>query len=206
MRLVWRLQTGCKPTLQPSPSRPGTPTTASGKLQVADGALSQVTTLLNRAVTLATESSRDVLTPPATRRCNPSSPPSRPKSIALAPTPRTTEPRFLRAAEQTCNQVTTAVANPAGLASAATGNLTVKAWDTTLAVPAYTVQTFTSATSDASSGTVAGLIENINNSGTGLFATLDNTGNVVVTDAQNRGTAAANPLADGGAHHAEDRH
>ena len=37
--------------------------TGVGKLQVADGALSQVTTLLNRAVTLATESSTGTVTP-----------------------------------------------------------------------------------------------------------------------------------------------
>jgi flagellin len=61
------------------------------------------------------------------------------------------------------------------------------------------VQTFNSTTTDSTTGTVAGLIENINNSGTGLFATLDNTGNLVVTDSQNRGTGASNALVDGGA-------
>ncbi len=43
------------------------------------------------------------------------------------------------------------------------------------------------------------MISNINSSGTGLLATLDNTGNLIVTDSQNRGTAAANQLTDGGA-------
>ncbi len=37
-------------------------TNAVGKLQVADGALSQITTLLNRAVTLATESANGTVT------------------------------------------------------------------------------------------------------------------------------------------------
>ena len=41
-------------------------TDGSGKLQVADGALSQVTTLLNRAVTLATESANGTLDSAAT--------------------------------------------------------------------------------------------------------------------------------------------
>ena len=46
--------------------------------------------------------------------------------------------------------------------------------------------------------TVGDLINDINGSGKGLVATLDNTGNLVVTDTQNRGTAT-DPLADAGA-------
>ncbi len=42
------------------------------------------------------------------------------------------------------------------------------------------------------------LINDVNGSGKGLIATLDNTGNLVVTDTQNRGTAA-DPLASAGA-------
>jgi flagellin len=43
---------------------------------------------------------------------------------------------------------------------------------------------------------VGELINDINSSGKGLVATLDNTGNLVVTDTQNRGDAT-NPLSDG---------
>ena len=169
-----------------------------GMLQVADGALAQVTTLLNRAVTLATESSTGTVSDSQRQALQSEFSQIKSEIDRIGTNTTYNGAQIFAGSGTNMNQVTTAVANPGGLASAATGNLTVKAWDTTLAVPAYTVQTFTSATSDASSGTVAGLIENINNTGTGLFATLDNTGNVVVTDAQNRGTTL-NPLADGGA-------
>ena len=169
-----------------------------GMLQVADGALAQVTTLLNRAVTLATESSTGTVSDSQRQALQSEFSQIKSEIDRIGTNTTYNGAQIFAGSGTNMNQVTTAVANPGGLASAATGNLTVKAWDTTLAVPAYTVQTFTSATSDASSGTVAGLIENINNTGTGLFATLDNTGNVVVTDAQNGGLHFY-PLADGGA-------
>ena len=51
----------CRPTRRLSPSRQTNATEGVGLLQVADGALSQVTSLLNRAVTLATEASNGTL-------------------------------------------------------------------------------------------------------------------------------------------------
>ena len=50
--------------MPPSPSRRANATGGIGELQVADGALSQVTTLLNRAVTLATESATGTVSDP----------------------------------------------------------------------------------------------------------------------------------------------
>jgi flagellin len=169
----------------------------TGELQVADGALSQVTTLLNRAVTLATESSTGTV--------------SDSQRVALqAEFSQITQeidqigqnttfngaPIFSGGATNV-NQLTTAVTNPAGMASAVTGNMEVEYWNSALSTPAYVTQTFNATTTGANSGTVGGLIQNINNSGTGLIATLDASGNIVVTDTYNRGTTA-NPLADAG--------
>ena len=88
-----------------------------------------------------------------------------------------------------------AVTTPAGTATTITGALTVKYWDTSLSTPAYTTVTYNGSGTDA---TVGDLINDVNSSGKGLIATLDNTGNLVVTDTQNRGNST-NPLADGGA-------
>ena len=166
-----------------------------GKLQVADGALSQVTTLLNRAVTLATESANGTVNDGSQREALDSEFQSIKAEIDRIGTNTTYNGSAIFSGGQTNNnQVTTAVTNPAGLSSAITGDLKVKYWDTTLATPAYTTQTYGASTGDT---TVGDLINDINGSGKGLVATLDNTGNVVVTDTQNRGTTA-DPLADGG--------
>jgi flagellin len=169
----------------------------TGELQVADGALSQVTTLLNRAVTLATESSTGTV--------------SDSQRVALQSefsqitqeidqigenTTYNGAPIFSGGATNV-NQLTTAVTNPAGMASAVTGNMVVEYWDANQATPAYQTQTFDATTTGSNSGTVGGLIQNINDSGTGLIATLDASGNIVVTDTYNRGSVA-DPLADAG--------
>ena len=65
-----------------------------GSLQVADGALAQVTTLLNRAVTLATESATGTVSNSQRSRSTPSIRPSRRKSTASGRTPITTAARF----------------------------------------------------------------------------------------------------------------
>ena len=49
-------------------------------------------------------------------------------------------------------------------------------------------------TTNAADTTVGDVINDINNSGTGLVATLNDKGLLMVTDAQNRGTSAANQL------------
>ena len=166
-----------------------------GKLQVADGALSQVTTLLNRAVTLATESANGTVNDGSQREALDSEFQSIKAEIDRIGTNTTYNgAAIFQGGSTNVNQVTTAVTNPAGLSSAITGDLKVKYWDTSLAVPAYTTQTYGASTGDT---TVGELISDINGSGKGLVATLDNTGNVVVTDTQNRGSAT-DPLADGG--------
>jgi len=166
-----------------------------GKLQVADGALSQVTTLLNRAVTLATESANGTVNDGSQREALDSEFQSIKAEIDRIGTNTTYNgAAIFQGGSTNVNQVTTSVTNPAGLSSAITGDLKVKYWDTSLAVPAYTTQTYGASTGDT---TVGELISDINGSGKGLVATLDNTGNVVVTDTQNRGSAT-DPLADGG--------
>jgi hypothetical protein len=62
MRPAFRWSTACRPTQHGSDAQSQTNATEGvGLLQVADGALSQVTSLLNRAVTLATEASNGTL-------------------------------------------------------------------------------------------------------------------------------------------------
>jgi len=165
-----------------------------GKLQVADGALSQVTSLLNRAVTLATESANGTVNDGSQRQALDAEFQSIKSEIDRIGTNTTYNGSQIFTGGQTNNnQVTTAVTNPAGLSSAITGDMKIKYWDTTLASPAYTTVTYGASTGDS---TVGDLINDINGAGKGLVATLDNTGNVVVTDTQNRGTTA-DPLADG---------
>lgn len=169
-----------------------------GELQVADGALAQVTTLLNRAVTLATEASNGTVSDSQRTAINAEFTQIKAEIDQIGTATTFNGAQIFAGSSANYNQLTTAVTNAAGMATAVTGNVTVKAWDS--ATGAYgAVQTFDATTNDATSGTMAGLIENINNSGSGLIATLDNTGNLVITDTQGRGTAAANELTDGGA-------
>jgi flagellin len=164
-----------------------------GKLQVADGALSQVTTLLNRAVTLATESANGTVNDGSQREALDSEFQSIKAEIDRIGTNTTYNgAAIFQGGTTNNNQLTTAVTTPAGNATTISGDLSVKYWDTTLATPAYTTATFTG---DA---TVGDLISDVNGSGKGLIATLDNTGNLLVTDTQNRGSAT-NPLVSGGA-------
>jgi flagellin len=167
-----------------------------GKLQVADGALSQVTTLLNRAVTLATESANGTVNDGSQREALDSEFQSIKAEIDRIGTNTTYNGSQIFTGGQTNNnQLTTAVTTPAGTATTISGALTVKYWDTTLATPAYTTVTYNGGGTDA---TVGDLINDVNSSGKGLIASLDNTGNLVVTDTQNRGNTT-DPLTDGGA-------
>jgi flagellin len=169
-----------------------------GELQVADGALSQVTTLLNRAVTLATESSTGTVSDSQRTAIQAEFAQITQEIDQIGGNTTFNGAQVFAGSGTNYNQLTTAVTNAGGMASTATGNVTVQEWDSTTG--AYgAVQTFNSTTTDANNGTVAGLIENINNSGDGLIATLDNTGNLVITDTQNRGSSATNQLTDGGA-------
>ncbi len=164
-----------------------------GKLQVADGALSQVTSLLNRAVTLATESANGTVSDGSQREALDAEFQSIKAEIdSIGQSTTYNGSPIFTGGQTNVNQVTTAVTNPAGLASPITGDMKINVWDA--GTSAYVTDTFGASTGDT---TVGGLISDINGSGDGLVATLDNTGNVVVTDTQNRGTAT-DPLADGG--------
>jgi flagellin len=164
-----------------------------GKLQVADGALSQVTTLLNRAVTLATESANGTVNDGSQREALDSEFQSIKAEIDRIGTNTTYNgAAIFQGGSANNNQLTTAVTTPAGTATTITGDLSVKYWDTTLAVPAYTTVTY------SGDATVGDLINDVNGSGKGLIATLDNTGNLVITDTQGRGSAT-DPLASAGA-------
>ncbi len=169
-----------------------------GMLQVADGALAQVTSLLNRAVTLATESSTGTVSDSQRQALQSEFAQIKAEIDRIGINTTYNGSQVFAGGSTNYNQLTTAVTNGAGMATAVTGNVTVKAWDS-VAGALGAVQTFNATTTDASSGTVAGLIENVNNSGSGLFATLDNTGNLVITDSQNRGSSVATQLTDGGA-------
>jgi flagellin len=162
-----------------------------GKLQVADGALSQVTTLLNRAVTLATESANGTVNDGSQREALDSEFQSIKAEIDRIGTNTTYNgAAIFQGGSTNNNQLTTAVTTPAGTATTITGDLSVKYWDS--ATSAYLTQTY------SGDATVGDLINDVNGSGKGLIATLDNTGNLIVTDTQNRGTTA-DPLASAGA-------
>jgi len=169
-------------------------TNGYGMLQVSDGALSQVTSLLNRAVTLATESATGTVSDSQRTALDAEFSSIKSEIDNIGQKTTYNGAAIFTGTSQNNNQVTTAVTHPAGLASAITGDMKIKYWDTSLATPAYTTQTFGASTGD---NTVGDLINDINHSGTGLVATLDKTGNVVVTDTQGRGNAT-DPLADGG--------
>ncbi len=169
-----------------------------GMLQVADGALAQVTTLLNRAVTLATESSTGTVSDSQRVALQSEFGQITAEIDRIGSNTTYNGAQIFAGGNTNFNQVKTAVVTAAGNNTAVTGNVTVKLWDSVAG--AYgAVQTFNATTTDSMNGKMGGLIENINNSGSGLIATLDNTGNLVITDTRNRGTAAANQLTDGGA-------
>ena len=165
-----------------------------GELQVADGALSQVTNLLNRAVTLATESSTGTVSDSQRTAIQAEFSQITQEIDQIGQNTTFNGAVVFGGGQTNNNQLTTAVTTPAGTATTISGNLTVKYWDTSLATPAYTTATY------SGDATVGALINDINTSGKGLIATIDNTGNLVVTDTQSRGSTA-DPLADAGRHH-----
>ncbi len=160
-------------------------TEGAGKLQVADGALSQVTTLLNRAVTLATESANGTVNDGSQRQALDAEFSAIKAEIDRIGTNTTYNGSAIFAGGGTnFNQIVgDNAAAAAGLATAVSGTLAIK---TTGGATIYTTQ--------AADTTVGAVINDINSSGKGLVATLDNQGHLVVTDAQNRGTSAANQL------------
>jgi flagellin len=160
-------------------------TEGADKLQVADGALSQVTTLLNRAVTLATESANGTINDGSQRQALDAEFTAIKAEIDRIGGNTTYNGSAIFAGGGTnFNQIVgDNAAAAAGLATAVTGTLAIK---TTGGATIYTT--------NAADTTVGAVINDINGSGTGLVATLDSNGHLVVTDSENRGTSAATQL------------
>ncbi len=154
-----------------------------GKLQVADGALSQVTTLLNRAITLATESANGTVSDGSQREALDSEFQSIKSEIDNIGQSTTYNGSAIFSGGSTnFNQISSA-GTAAGLATAVSGTLAIK---TTGGSTIYTTS--------GSDTNVGDVINDINGSGSGLVAALTSSGTLMVTDAQNRGTDAANEL------------
>ncbi len=152
-----------------------------GELQVADGALAQVTTLLNRAVTLATESSTGTV--------------SDSQRIAIQSEFSQITAEIDRIGTNTTYNGAQVFGGSSANLNQAVGNGTIGAGPAstlagTIAVSAGGSSVFTSAGGEAN---VGALITEINNSGKGLVAALNSKGQLMITDTQNRGTAT-NPL------------
>jgi flagellin len=162
-----------------------------GKLQVADGALSQVTTLLNRAVTLATESATGTLDSAGNQRAalNAEFTAIKAEIDRIGTNTTYNGAAIFQGGSANYNQVSVSDANVGGLgmSTAITGQLLLKGGT------GGTAFTFTSNASDA---TVGDLITDINKNGGGLIASLDAKGNLTVTDTKNRGVDAATELQD----------
>jgi len=154
-----------------------------GMLQVADGALAQVTTLLNRAVTLATESSTGTVSDTQRQALQSEFGQIKAEIDRIGGNTTYNGAAVFTGGSTNFNQLALTT-GAAGYATAVSGTLIVKS--TGGASPIYTTS--------ASDTTVGAVINDINNSGTGLMATLDSNGHLMVTDALNRGTAAANQL------------
>jgi flagellin len=153
-----------------------------GMLQVADGALAQVTTLLNRAVTLATESSTGTVSDTQRQALQSEFAQIKAEIDRIGGNTTYNGAAVFTGGSTNFNQI--AAANtPAGYATAVSGTLAIK---TTGGATIYTTS--------ADDTTVGAVISDINNSGTGLMATIDSSGHLMVTDALNRGTSAANQL------------
>lgn len=160
-------------------------TNGVGKLQVGDGSLSQITTLLNRAVTLATESANDTVTAGQRTALNTEFASIKTEIDNIGK--QTTYNGSAVFAGGSANYAEAGVGSgtAAGLATAVdTGKLKVK-WG---------------ATSWASSGndkTVGDLINDVNASGK-LIASLDGSGNLLITATDGSAVAAGTQVQDNG--------
>jgi len=162
-----------------------------GKLQVADGALSQVTTLLNRAVTLATESATGTLDSAGNQRAALNAEFTAIKAEINRIGTNTTYNGAAIFQGGTANYsqavVSDATVGGLGASTAISGQLLLKGGT------GPTAFTFTSNAADA---TIGDLITDVNKNGGGLIASLDANGNLVITDTKNRGVDAASELQD----------
>lgn len=153
-----------------------------GMLQVADGALAQVTTLLNRAVTLATESSTGTVSDTQRQALQSEFAQIKAEIDRIGSNTTYNGAAVFTGGSTNFNQI--AAANtPAGYATAVSGTLAIK-----------TTGGATIFTTSALDTTVGAVINDINNSGKGLMATIDSSGHLMITDALNRGTSATNQL------------
>ena len=153
-----------------------------GMLQVADGALAQVTTLLNRAVTLATESSTGTVSDPQRQALQSEFAQIKAEIDRIGSNTTYNGAAVFSGGSTNFNQVAL-TSGAAGYATATSGTLAIK---TTGGATLYTTK--------AADATVGAVVNDINTSNTGLIATLDNNGHLMVTDALNRGTSATNQL------------
>ena len=165
-----------------------------GKLQVADGALSQVTTLLNRAVTLATESATGTLDSAGNQRSalNAEFTAIKAEIDRIGTNTTYNGAAIFQGGTANYNQavVSDATVGGLGMSTAVTGNLLLKGGS------GATAYTYDSSASGATINTVGDLINDINKNGGGLIASLDASGNLVVTDTKGRGVDAASELQD----------
>jgi len=161
-----------------------------GKLQVGDGALSQVTTLLNRAVTLATESANGTVNDGTQRQALDAEFQSIKAEIDRIGTNTTYNgSAIFNGGTANYNQIVFSSATTGGLGwnTAVSGQVLVKGGT------GATAWTFTSSAADA---TVGDVINDINTNGNGLIASLDNNGDLVITDAKGRGVDATSEVQD----------
>jgi flagellin len=162
---------------------------AQGRLQVADGALSQVTSLLNRAVTLATESASDTVSDGTQRAALDNEFSSIKNEIdSIGSTTTFNGSAVFQGGSTNYGQV---VLSSTGLGTASAINATKGELD--IKVGGGT-DIFNASGKDT---TVGALITDINSSGDGLVASLNAKGALVVTDTQNRATSAGTELAVG---------
>ncbi len=166
-------------------------TDGAGKLQVADGALSQVTTLLNRAVTLATESANGTLDSAGNQRAALDAEFTSIKAEIDRIGTNTTYngSAVFQGGTANYNQAVVSDTTVGGLgtSTAVAGQLLLKGGT---GAAAYTFS------SNASDATVGDLINDVNTNGAGLIASLDENGNLVVTDTKGRGVDSTSELQD----------
>jgi len=165
---------------------------AQGRLQVADGALSQVTSLLNRAVTLATESASDTVSDGSQRAALDNEFSSIKSEIdSIGANTTFNGSAVFQGGTTNYGQVEMGTVSSGAVASESAGMATAIKSGSQLTINSGSTAIYTTSSKDA---TVGDVINDINNSGTGLVASLNSTGNLVVTDTQNRATTAATQL------------
>jgi flagellin len=169
-------------------------TTGIGELQVADGALAQVTSLLNRAVTLATEASNSGLTTDQHTALNNEFTSIKNEITSIGQTTTYNGTSIFGGSGTTnSNQVASGAIND-GTSSGATVGAAMMTGNIVVSAGGKTLDTFT-ATGGADGESLTNFVNDINTksaaNGDGITASIDTTnGKLVLTDAQNRGDLA----------------